>query len=390
MRSRPLSILATSALAALLGCPFEGAGTASPDALGSADTSAIESGDVLDNSPSHLDTVDAPGDSSWASTRALDPGEAGLRLLMTDAPIAADHVFVTFCGIHVEYGAADAGDSDELSESDGDSEKSDSDDVGRDDVEKSAAPSEEEEPELDVDADLDDEQPEVELESEEDKTEDAADDSDDESDADSDSAERPGWHTVSDQCQTLDLLTLRDGVTEAVGIATLPAGDYGKIRLMLTKASIVIDGVEHELVVPSGSESGIKIGRGFRLEEGAATTITIDFDAGRSVHYAPGNGYMMSPVIDIIDVKSHDDVTAPEATDADSDSDSDDSDAEDHESDDAENELDEGDHEAESDEEDAEKAEPEETEESEDEEAKGSEDEEAEESEDEEAEVDHD
>jgi hypothetical protein len=115
------------------------------------------------------------------------------------------------------------------------------------------------------------------------------------------------WLTLSEGCQTLDLLTLRDGVTEAIGAATLPPGHYGQIRLMLVDASIVVDGVEQELILPSGTESGLKIVGGFTLRDGVATTITLDFDAGRSIHYAPGTGFMMRPVIELIDVTVHGD-----------------------------------------------------------------------------------
>jgi hypothetical protein len=76
---------------------------------------------------------------------------------------------------------------------------------------------------------------------------------------------------------------------------------------MLVDASIVVDGVEQELILPSGTESGLKIVGGFTLRDGVATTITLDFDAGRSIHYAPGTGFMMRPVIDLIDVTVHGD-----------------------------------------------------------------------------------
>jgi hypothetical protein len=75
---------------------------------------------------------------------------------------------------------------------------------------------------------------------------------------------------------------------------------------MLVDASIVVGGVEQPLSIPSGSESGLKIGGGFALFEGAATTITLDFDAGRSIHFAAGNGFVMAPVIELIDVTTHD------------------------------------------------------------------------------------
>jgi hypothetical protein len=109
-----------------------------------------------------------------------------------------------------------------------------------------------------------------------------------------------GWLSLAEQEATFDLLTLQDGITEELGVAQLPEGDYGQIRLKLVDASVVVDGEVFALTVPSGAQSGIKLNHGFTLEAGMQTTITLDFDAGESVHYAPGNGWMMQPVIDII------------------------------------------------------------------------------------------
>jgi len=63
---------------------------------------------------------------------------------------------------------------------------------------------------------------------------------------------------------------------------------------------VVVDGETFPLMIPSGTQSGIKLNHGFELTEGTLTSITLDFDAGESVHYTPGNGWMMRPVIDVI------------------------------------------------------------------------------------------
>ena len=74
---------------------------------------------------------------------------------------------------------------------------------------------------------------------------------------------------------------------------------------MLVDASVVVGGVEHELTVPSGDQRGIAIGSGFSLRDGEAATVTLDFDAGRSIRFSEGAGYMMSPVISVVEVTSH-------------------------------------------------------------------------------------
>ncbi|MET0391440.1 MAG: DUF4382 domain-containing protein [Polyangiales bacterium] len=109
-----------------------------------------------------------------------------------------------------------------------------------------------------------------------------------------------GWLSVSDRCQSLDLLQLRDGLTAELGLSALPAGDYGQIRLEVKQASIVVDGETFAMTIPSGARSGIKIIHGFTVEPAVLTTLALDFDAERSVHHAPGRGYMMSPVIALL------------------------------------------------------------------------------------------
>ena len=118
-----------------------------------------------------------------------------------------------------------------------------------------------------------------------------------EPEADEGDCEDGSWLTVSEETITLDLLTLQGGVTAELGIADLPAGAYGEIRLLVSSASVVVEGVELPLTVPPGI---LKLDGGFALEPGMQTDITIDFDAGQSVHYAPGNGWMMQPVISIV------------------------------------------------------------------------------------------
>jgi hypothetical protein len=108
----------------------------------------------------------------------------------------------------------------------------------------------------------------------------------------------PGhWLGVGETCVTVDLLGLQEGVFEDLGFAALPVGNYGQIRLHLTAAEVVVDGVTHPLTVPSGEESGLKIEGGFTVEDGEVTTLTVDFDAARSLEETERGDYVMKPVI---------------------------------------------------------------------------------------------
>jgi hypothetical protein len=96
-----------------------------------------------------------------------------------------------------------------------------------------------------------------------------------------------------------DLLELQNGISTLLGSGHFPDGDYSSIRLIVAADSkhdlatlpadqlknyIVVDGVACPLIVPSGSQSGIKLNHGFTLSPGAVTELTLDFDVRKSVH----------------------------------------------------------------------------------------------------------
>lgn len=110
-----------------------------------------------------------------------------------------------------------------------------------------------------------------------------------------------GWHVVSSRTGTYDLLTLRNGLSALLVDEQLPAGHYTQIRLKLGAGnSVVVDGVAHDLTVPSGMRSGLKLNHPFTIEGGEIYEITMDFDAARSIHMTGNGRYMMRPVIGVM------------------------------------------------------------------------------------------
>ena len=109
--------------------------------------------------------------------------------------------------------------------------------------------------------------------------------------------------------KTLDLLALQGGVRDLLlDGEELPADQYGQIRLMvqaehdtIMDSYIVINGAQHELRVPSGNQSGLKLIKNFELEAGETSDFTIDFDLRKSVVFAPGQGYMLKPVLRLVE-----------------------------------------------------------------------------------------
>jgi hypothetical protein len=104
-----------------------------------------------------------------------------------------------------------------------------------------------------------------------------------------------GWFTIVDEAQTFDLIQIQD-VNEFLGSKELDAGKYTQIRLSIDDAKLEISGEEKSLKIPSGK---IKLVKNFNIAGGGTTTLTLDFDAEKSVHQA-GSKYIMKPTIKVI------------------------------------------------------------------------------------------
>jgi len=126
------------------------------------------------------------------------------------------------------------------------------------------------------------------------------------------------WELVASPDKTYNLLDLTNGVREELGIADLKTGDYTQMRLLLATqpdlginilsqehpyANYVITSSNdvHELKVPSGFQTGIKIVKGFTINRNTTTELIVDFDATRSVVKAGNSGkWLLKPTIKIV------------------------------------------------------------------------------------------
>jgi hypothetical protein len=113
-----------------------------------------------------------------------------------------------------------------------------------------------------------------------------------------------------------DLLALNSGQADfLLQDFTLPAGRYNWIRLMVDTdgeddscIDVDIDGMDgicHELTIPSNDQTGLKLNRGFVIPAGGSADFTIDFDLRKSVHFTgndPDTGeYMLRPTLRLAD-----------------------------------------------------------------------------------------
>lgn len=112
------------------------------------------------------------------------------------------------------------------------------------------------------------------------------------------------WVTVRGIDTTVNLLEFSNGRTIVVGSADVPVGHYTQIRIKIDTAWVVVDGMGHELTVPSGAKTGLKLGPQFTISEGSTVELIIDFDANRSIVTTgpPANpqSYKLKPRIRVI------------------------------------------------------------------------------------------
>jgi hypothetical protein len=132
------------------------------------------------------------------------------------------------------------------------------------------------------------------------------------------------WRVVPSPGKTYNLLDLVNGVREQLGLTDLEAGSYTQMRLIIGKtpddginllgkphpsANYVITNPAdeiHELKVPSGFQTGIKIVHGFVIEENETTELILDFDASKSVVRAGASGkWILKPTIKVLETASY-------------------------------------------------------------------------------------
>lgn len=109
--------------------------------------------------------------------------------------------------------------------------------------------------------------------------------------------------------QSIDLLSLQGAVfTSLISEQVIPTGKYTSIRLHVNAKDGVHDtyiqlddGSEHELTIPSGSQSGLKINSSFELKEAEKLHLMIDFDLRKSV-VVSHNQYKLRPTLRMVDM----------------------------------------------------------------------------------------
>jgi hypothetical protein len=112
------------------------------------------------------------------------------------------------------------------------------------------------------------------------------------------------WITYTfDTPQIIDLLKLQGTATvDLLANMESPSGDYNEIRLFVGASPmnnyITIAGKSHQLQMPGGSSSGLKIKGDFTIFKTRSASLVIDFDLRQSITTAGKSGkYKFTPVL---------------------------------------------------------------------------------------------
>jgi len=110
------------------------------------------------------------------------------------------------------------------------------------------------------------------------------------------------WISLPTQSGVYDLLALQNGIdTSIVNTTQLPTGKITQMRLILgTNNSVMDNNVVYPLVVPSGSETGIKIPGPIPVLINHTLSVLLDFDASKSVVQQGNGDYQLKPVIEAL------------------------------------------------------------------------------------------
>jgi hypothetical protein len=109
-----------------------------------------------------------------------------------------------------------------------------------------------------------------------------------------------GWFVINDSTRYFDLLLLSNGASAVLGDTSLATGQYTQIRLIIGEGSYVIDqGVKHNLEIPSGSQTGIKLIHKFTIEAAKLYELLLDFNVEKSIVITGNGQYKLKPTIKV-------------------------------------------------------------------------------------------
>ena len=104
------------------------------------------------------------------------------------------------------------------------------------------------------------------------------------------------WIEIAEPGIRLNLLDLTREAAP-LGSAGVPLGTYTQVRLFVSDVQVVDDQGTHDVTVPSGLQTGIKVNIGATVTGGDITTILLDFNVEKSLRRQGNGQYLLQPVI---------------------------------------------------------------------------------------------
>jgi hypothetical protein len=116
------------------------------------------------------------------------------------------------------------------------------------------------------------------------------------------------WITLLQNPPSFDLLQVA-GIQSLLGSANVASGNYTRVRLAISDVTVTIGGQQKKATVPSDK---LKFVGNINVTAGTVTSISLDFDAAKSI-VVKGNGdVMMKPVVKLLIGKPGGTLDAPE------------------------------------------------------------------------------
>ncbi len=109
------------------------------------------------------------------------------------------------------------------------------------------------------------------------------------------------WFVINDSRRYFDLLELMNGASIVLGDTSLAPGHYTQIRLIIEDSCYIIDGgIKHNLAIPSGTQTGIKLIHSFDIESNLVYELLLDFDVDKSLVITGNEEYKLKPTIRVV------------------------------------------------------------------------------------------
>jgi len=103
------------------------------------------------------------------------------------------------------------------------------------------------------------------------------------------------WMTIAEPNLVFDFLQLLDTITVVLADTLVAPGHYTQLRLIVADSNeVVIDGISYPLIVPSGTETGVKLNLGVTIEGGETAKVYLQFDEETAI-VETANGYHLRP-----------------------------------------------------------------------------------------------